>query len=393
MTMWQSGDVTLYQGDCLEMLKTLPDGCVHCVVTSPPYWAMRNYGVPGQLGLEPTIKEYVANLVAVFQEVRRVLRDDGTLWLNMGDCYSGSWGAMSHTPGSKNADRMGYQSKPANATIAGLKPKQLVGMPWRVAFALQADGWYLRRDIIWHKLNPMPESVTDRPTTAHEYIFLLSKSERYFYDAEAVREPQTGNAHSRGNGITPKSAPTGGPIRANTSFHAATAGLVVIPGGRNKRSVWSIACEGFHGDHFAVFPQKLVDPCILAGTSAHGCCPYCGAPWVRVIERTTEPRRGMRGSRFDAGKTARRDGGNRTQPGERYETRAIGWRPSCKCNAGKPVPCTVLDPFGGSGTTAVVAVKHGRRAILIELNPEYCGMAQKRIAAAQAQLRLPLVPG
>jgi DNA modification methylase len=226
----------ILHGNCRQVLPTLPPESVQCCVTSPPYWGLRDYGVDGQLGLEPTPDEYVANMVAVFSEVARVLRDDGTLWLNLGDSYaSGSKG--SGGPNEKQDSNAGsyYDIRKFNH---GLKPKDLCGIPWRVAFALQADGWYLRSDIIWHKPNPMPESVTDRPTKAHEYLFLLSKQERYFYDAEAIREDK-----SRHGG-----------------------GQLGSPDFRNKRTVWTIPSQPYSEAHFATFPEDLVKPCILAGS-------------------------------------------------------------------------------------------------------------------------------
>ena len=240
-----------------------------------------------------------------------------------------------------------------------MKPKDLVGIPWRVAFALQADGWYLRQDIIWHKPNPMPESVTDRPTRSHEYLFLLAKSAKYHYDQAAGA-----NVSPSGN---------------------ALCNSVMVTATRNRRSVWTIATQRFPEAHFATFPEKLVEPCILAGTSEKGCCPACGAPWTRTLERTEDIDESARGSRFDAGKTGSRDGGGRTQKGERYRTISTGWQAGCACDAGDPVPCLVLDPFSGAGTTGVVCVKTGRRYVGIELNPEYVAMSERRIRRAQAQ--------
>ncbi len=269
-------------GDCIESMRGLPDQSVHTCVTSPPYFGLRDYGHDGQIGLEPTPDEFVTKLVEVFREVRRVLRNDGTLWLNLGDSYARQGGREStqgrHWDG-READP-GAMHSTRHASDIGLKPKDLIGIPWRVAFALQADGWYLRQDIIWHKPNPMPESVTDRCTKAHEYIFLLSKSQRYYFDLEAMKEKATGSA------------------LANEK--------------RNRRSVWTVTTKPFKGAHFATFPPDLIEPCIKAG------CPEGG---------------------------------------------------------------TVLDPFGGSGTTGLVAQTWGRKFILCELNSEYAQMAQNRIAA------------
>lgn len=272
----------ILQGDCRAMLATLPDASVQTCVTSPPYWGLRDYGVDGQLGLEQTPAEYVDNMVAVFREVRRVLRDDGTLWLNLGDSYARSGGSQ----GGGNREMLHMEGKQRRMTAipsgSGLKPKDLVGIPWLVAFALRADGWFLRMDVIWHKTNPMPESVTDRPTKAHEYVFLMSKSERYYYDADAIKEPVSGTAHGRGHGVHPKSAPAGSGIKANSSFSAAVKGLVDE---RNKRSVWTVATESFSGAHFATFPTALIAPCLLAGAPVGGVVldPFNGAGTTGVV--------------------------------------------------------------------------------------------------------------
>lgn len=328
--------IRVIQGDALEVLATLPDESVHCVVTSPPYWGLRDYGVDGQIGLEVTPEVFVEALVGVLREVRRVLRADGTLWLNLGDTYIGG-----RNGGIGGNTKLGSQRNHLAASQAwhahggkthrrcpGFKPKDLVGIPWRVALALHADGWWLRSDIVWSKPSPMPESVSDRPTRSHEYVFLLARSHRYYYDAAAIVEPVTGGAHPRGHGINPKARlgakdqereasgektsvrfgrGAGWRSKQNPSFSAAVRELVET---RNRRSVWTIAQEPFSQAHFATFPTKLVEPCILAG------CPPDG---------------------------------------------------------------TVLDPFAGAGTTGLVADRLGRDAILIELNPEYCEMARRRI--------------
>lgn len=617
--------LTILQGDAMEQLKTLPDESVHCCVTSPPYWGLRNYiddDAPEkrfELGLEKTPEEYLAKMVAVFHEVKRVLRKDGTLWLNEGDAYAsgGRGGGMDGERGEKQRSNEGALLGPKKAP-PGLKPKDLCGMPWRLAFALQADGWYLRSDIIWHKPNPMPESVTDRPTKSHEYIFLLSKSANYFYDAEAVKEPavydgQPGNGRIFGSVNKSDGVP---------QDHRRGREWEGQQGGRNKRSVWTVpsfaysdygydfskadyvdrhgiprkwspdcpvheqdgqlrqvnratvscgeqqhdqidhsertahhhvlaqpssvyptdncktnshegnpscghqknkiesktsgeidaverekssrkrdiqpksdpskmdcsdhtyehsaishnigTCKNSHDDlgvsvdkddgeplsrkhrkepclpaqdenispnkseelslsfasplpvsrtahiessktcnkdkclctisqvsHFATFPPDLIKPCILAGTSARGCCAKCGAPWERVVEdsenyaafKDSERKRkngGMRSSELEtAGLT--RGSSNKSVTAERKTT---GWRPTCQCQRYLPsnaamlcaptyapydtVPCTVLDPFGGSGTSGMVALELGRKAILIELKPEYIELARRR---------------
>ena len=304
---WTSPDGrhVIYCGDALAVLATLPDCSVQCCVTSPPYWGLRDYGVAGQLGLESTPAEYVEKMVAVFREVRRVLRDDGTLWLNLGDSYNSIGGTVG---GGKNVEARkgtlrGWQD--------GLKPKDLVGIPWRVAFALQADGWYLRSDIIWAKPNPMPESVTDRPTKSHEYLFLLTKSQRYYYDAAAIAEALTGNKHERT--LNPNDSYGKNPNGLGNGELSVTAFGAPNPY-RNRRSVWTVNTQPYPEAHFATFPEKLVEPCILAGT----------------------------------------------KPGD-----------------------LVLDPFAGSGTVGVVARKHGRRFVGVELNPVYMGMAWSRLAGTQ----------
>lgn len=297
----------ILHGDALEVLRTLPDGIVHTCVTSPPYWGLRDYGVEGQIGLEPTPEEYVERLVEVFREVRRVLRDDGTLWLNLGDCYAGAGdrrGGIGNEHGQRN------EHKPPDKEI-GLKPKDLIGIPWRVAFALQADGWYLRSDIIWHKPNAMPESVKDRPTKAHEYIFLLAKSERYYYDADAIREPYAENSLSRYKYQYRSDVPSSKATK-NPAIGARAGKINPNPKGRNKRTVWSVSTKPFKGAHFATFPPDLIEPCILAG------CPEGGI---------------------------------------------------------------VLDPFFGAGTTGLVALRHNRNFLGIELNADYIELAKQRLEA------------
>jgi len=370
---------TLYQGDALEILRRLPSSSVHTCVTSPPYWGLRDYGVEGQIGLEETPEEYVEKLVAIFREVRRVLRDDGTLWLNLGDSYASKpCGGIGH-----NA-KVGTTKKAIQKSAgipAGLKPKDLVGIPWRVAFALQADGWYLRRDIIWHKPNAMPESVKDRPTTAHEYIFLMSKSPVYYYDADAIREPYSPESLPRvmrGRSEKHKWS-DGGP--GNQSIAKSLEKACSNPKGRNKRSVWTVSTKPFKGAHFAVFPPDLIEPCILAG-SPEKACPHCGAPWERVTERKTINKEGWGPSKknhreYLGEETIFKNGYGRAGNPIVY---TIGWKPTCQCEnndgSGRGI---VLDPFFGSGTTGLVAQKHGRQWIGVELNPEYIRIAEERL--------------
>jgi DNA modification methylase len=318
------GNATLYLGDCIESMRTMPDASVHTCVTSPPYFGLRDYGHDGQIGLEQTPDEYVAKMVDVFREVRRVLRDDGTLWLNLGDTYAADRGGTTppaQTVAGGVGGRGGQKERRGQAegynptrgcTRYGLKHKDLIGIPWRVAFALQAGGWYLRQDIIWHKPNPMPESVRDRCTKAHEYIFLLSKSPRYYFDAEAIKEPAI-YAPGKTKEVERKKGYYGGKWAAPSDGSRNDGAFKAIRETRNRRDVWTVATRPYKGAHFATFPPDLIKPCILAG------CPEGG---------------------------------------------------------------TVLDPFGGAGTTGLVATQAGRNAVLCEINPEYVEMARARIAAA-----------
>lgn len=348
----------LLHGDCRDVLRTLADGSVHCCITSPPYWVLRSYLPAGhpdkarEIGSEPTVHEWVRTMVEVFREVRRVLRPDGTLWLNLGDSYATGAGRVGAHPGGGKDGERARECAPATPLnrmpMPGFKPKDLIGQPWRVAFALQEDGWWLRQELIWAKRNPMPESVTDRFTKAHEQVFLLSKSERYWFDLAAVQEAASEGTHARyaqnggkapqgaawGFGDAPRTAAelsehkqaTGyrkgegvgrrtdaekrnrGRVKTNASFDEAMA---VIPTTRNPRSVRWLASEPFRGAHFATYPSSLIEPFVLAG------CPEGG---------------------------------------------------------------TILDPFGGSGTTGLVADRHGRNAILIDIDERNLPMARERIA-------------
>jgi DNA modification methylase len=434
------GDVKLFHGDAAEVLAQLPAASVQTCVTSPPYWGLRDYGtgewaggsdecdhvraaaqtknlaasvhstrggakkvadtpdllfadvcgrcgarrVDAQLGLEPSPRLYVRRLVAVFREVRRVLRDDGTLWLNLGDSYtSGLEGGRND--GGRSIPRSGQGGKSGTkASVVprdqrtkpkwqhGLKPKDLVGIPWRVAFALQEDGWYLRSDIIWSKPNPMPESVTDRPTKAHEYLFMLSKRPKYYWDADAIREPA--EPWNSANGFNAE-----GQARRNIEGRIG-ARVDQVQTGRNARSVWAIATQPTAEAHFATMPEELARRCILAGTSEAGECSVCAAPWMRQVERTRyEPPGAADGERFV---DASRGDKTRKLSGAAYnaQVRVTGesWAASCACDA-PTRPQTVLDPFAGSGTTALVARHHARHAIGIDLSAEYLAIAARRL--------------
>lgn len=453
------------------MLKTLEANSVHCIVTSPPYWGLRDYGLEplvwggqadcrhkwdgdivlhqrgrvgsrstleggsqrpesddekqsvnlgafcskcgawkGQLGMEPLhdclawarseppcSSCYVCHLRTIFAEVKRVIHPSGVMFLNLGDSYAGSWG--NYAPGGikgiqreqteygKRWERAAYSDTkflPPTAKAPGLKPKDMVGIPWRVALALQADGWWLRSDIIWAKGisfcasysgSVMPESVKDRPTKAHEYVFLFAKSQKYFYDTYAVREKLASPHSSNG---------------AQHGTIAQDASGQLYSFGRNLRSVWTINPEPFPGSHFAIFPTGLVNACIRLGTSERGVCPRCLSPWVRIVERTLRSKTmkdgeweeeaaemGLVGPDGRGGR--RRIGLDKKAPEEKSPVwRTIGWRPACDCNAGKPVPATVLEPFLGSGTTLLVAERLGRKGVGIELNESYVRMALER---------------
>lgn len=374
--------VDIIQGNCLDVLSKLPDGHFQTCVTSPPYFGLRDYGAEGQIGREASPEEFVDALVEVFRGVRRVLRDDGTLWLNLGDSYARTGGTELKPSATARAGNTRNTMK-ANAdrrskVPSGLKDKDLIGIPWRVAFALQADGWWLRSAIVWEKPNPMPESVTDRPTSAYEMVFLMSKSDRYFYDATAIREPHSPDSVARAarNRSASHKWADGGPGNQTLAHDMAQA---LHPDGRNARNVWRIATQPFSGAHFATMPPELAERCIKAGTSERGCCASCGAPFRRVLG--------------DAVKTGGRSAGNgfvrpeRESMGGRgdetvWEPTArptIGWEPTCRCSPSEPVPCSVLDPFGGAGTTGLVANRLRRNVTLIELNRAYAEMADRRI--------------
>lgn len=361
----------VHHADALAWLRGAPSNWLNAVVTSPPYYGLRDYSALGQLGLEDTPEQYVARLVAVFREIRRVLRDDGVVWLNLGDSYANDdkWGGST---GGKHVDALhGDTSVGRGRKTTGLAPKNLIGIPWRVAFALQDDGWILRSDVIWHKPNPMPESVTDRPTKAHEYVFLLTKSERYFYDADAVREP-----HARlwdetnGGNLQPV-----GSHKANGAFRERGGAYPLPnPAGRNRRTVWTVPTEPKPFAHFAMFPQALVEPMVLAGCPAQ-VCSACGAPYERVVER--EPMEIRPSGRADMmgeyGRTC--TSGTMTKP---PVLRTLGFEPTCSC-AADTRPGIVFDPFMGSGTTALVAQRLGRHYIGTDINREYVELARTRL--------------
>lgn len=431
--------VQIIHGNALAI--PLADQSVHTVVTSPPYWGLRDYGVEGQLGLEPTFDEYLGNMLKVFAEVHRVLRDDGTLWLNMGDGYAGSGkgpsnsakqrsngGALQMNHGRNTAQFAGGQAQTKWQPVPPtMKPKDLIGQPWALAFALRAAGWYLRSDIIWAKPAPMPESVSDRPTKAHEYLFLLTKRPNYFFDQAAWLEPASFNTNERvaraamehksapdekKNGIRPrmprdaareaqglktaerfghgpgfrKLAEEGSGAKNNTSFDEAMA---IMPNKRNRRTVWTVGSQPTPEAHFATFPEALVEPCLLAGCPSK-CCPVCGQGWEPIEEKSggstgkghwtdksVADERGARQTR--EGKAASMDG--------TYRRELKGYAPGCTCKIQNSelsiqhCPGIAFDPFGGSGTVCAVANRMGRRGIMLELNEKYIEIARRRIFA------------
>lgn len=425
--------ITTLIGDALEQLRTLPDESIHCCVTSPPYWGLRDYSrcecviqrggasdkmqgsglgpmspdprnernpkpscpichgtglIEGvrehQLGLEGTLGEWLEKLVIVFREVRRILRNDGTLWLNVGDSYASDFASNGISFRRDRANLI----KGCGRDYGNLRPKNLIGQPWHLAFALQADGWYLRSDIIWAKPNPMPESVFDRPTKAHEYIFLLSRSPRYFYDQEAIREGQSPNTHKRAArdklaSMGFKMTEPGQRNRNNSSFQSYMQDLLP-QAGRNSRTVWEIPTQPYPEAHFATFPEELPRRCIKAGTSEKGCCSKCGSPWERIVEKEylnpVKRRQEHQGDWVGTSKSKKPGNINSGDYPTGLIPRTIGWQSTCSCNV-KVVPCVVLDPFAGSGTTGWVARSLGRKAILVELNPQYGKLLTERSRA------------
>lgn len=401
----------IIEGDAIGVLSMLDEGSAHCIVTSPPYYGLRDYKVDGQIGMEKTPEEYVARLVAVFREARRVLRDDGTFWLNIGDSYSGSGrGPTGHNGIGNQTERQGFDSQGA-IVPDGLKPKDLIGIPWMLAFALRADGWYLRSDIPWIKRNSMPSSVKDRPSSSIEHVFLLSKSKKYYYDYVATMQPssESYNNDKRPRGIirqcvnenskypdegqfkkqdnTGNNTYTGFNARYESNgiglrymrdsdmFFRTWQGLLHNEDGEPMTMI--VNPRGYKGAHFACFPVQLVEPMILASTSEKGVCPMCGAPWVRDTEKVdTGISYGQHNQHIQAvggvGATSCFNNGSI----KKIDT--TGWHPTCSCNL-DPIPATVLDPFAGSAATGVACQWHNRNFIGIELNPDYIKLGEKRL--------------
>lgn len=451
-THYKDDYAMILRGDVLDCLRSLPGDSVHCCVTSPPYWGLRDYGtgtwsggspecnhavnqnpersaltstlggskrnvgnalsvfkggtcprcgarrVDQQLGSEALHdcagwatgdkcgQCFVCHMVAVFAEVYRVLRPDGTVWLNIGDSYNGSGGSGGDYAAGGLKDG---QPRFAGRNVPSLKPKDLALVPERLALALQAAGWYVRSQIVWAKKAPMPEGVRDRPVQAWEPIWLLAKSRKYFYDAEAIRE-----AHSDPNVVDGQFQGSGGVNRADWEPHTQgwnETGLKMEnrrynPNGRNSRNVWLLGPEPYPQAHFATFPREIPRRAIKAGTSERGCCPNCGKSWVRITEPTEEYAQHLGAGYHDHGNDGEAGQMQAKRPGFKSvsaERVTVGWRQACRCKLAEPVPCTVLDPFLGSGTSGEVANALGRYAIGCDLKAEYLDLALRRMRPAK----------
>jgi DNA modification methylase len=328
--------------DTFEYMKQIPDGFVDCAITSPPYWRLRDYKIEGQFGLEKTPDDYVRTMVRVFREVKRVLKDTGTFWLNIGDSYS---------------------------------DKDLIGIPWKVAFALKEDGWYLRQDIIWHKPNCIPESVKDRCTKAHEYVFLFSKSKDYYFDPDAIKEDSVRDWSTAGGSILNRTGRLGLSGRNEDSTESKTyshdEGLY-----KNKRSVWSVPTKPFTEAHFATFPEDLIEPMVKSATSEKGVCKRCGKPWVRNIKAEPVDKEDRKGVHL-VGDGEGACGSTYNIPHQKAKREFLGWIPTCECVVDVK-PAVVFDPFCGCGTACLVAKKLGRDYIGCDINQKYIDIANGR---------------
>ena len=349
-------------GDCIEVMKQMPDECVQCVVCSPPYLQQRDYQVEGQIGLEDSVDEYINKLVEVFREVRRILRKDGILWVNIANCYATT---VSGSVGNSGIDRQmgdvytrlhnrqyGHGARKERIRkeklLRDYKPKDLIPLAWLLGIALRKDGWWLRSDVIWEKPNPVPEQMLDRPTKSHEYVLQLAKSSQCFYDGVAVMEDSVDPESYKGRSFRGRKAVyEAGVVPGISGVSNRSESIRKYPK-RCRRDVWVIPVQGYK-NFYAAFPERLPELCILAGTSEKGCCLKCGAPWERVIEHSIEG------------------------------IKTVGWQPTCSCGIEDTLGCVVLDPFMGSGTTGVPALKLGRRFIGIDLNREYVKMAFERL--------------
>lgn len=382
----------LLQADARKI--PLADKSVHCVVTSPPYFNLRDYEVAGQIGLEETPQAYVDVMAAIFKEVWRVLRDDGVVFLNVGDTYQNGKG-KAHGTDPKNVHARSLGLRPVDGRIPGLKNKDLIGIPWTLAFRLRDEGWHLRSDCIWSKPNPMRESVTDRPTKSHEYLFLLSKKPRYYYDRFALREKRKTSSFFRGNVDPGQLQGTKEHKGGNSQFRDAGTRAWGDSGGANKLSVWTVPTHPLKDAHFATMPVKLAMPCIQAGTSEKGCCPKCGSQWTRVVKKERVPTRPGVESKVYATAPLHPDSphlahygdicGNRDPRRHVTHVQTVGWESSCTCLEAKhPVPSRVFDPFGGAMTTVLAADMLGRIGIATELKPGYIEIGRRRLERPHA---------
>jgi DNA modification methylase len=338
----------LVEGNCKDVLKTFPSNTFQCCVTSPPYWQLRDYFVDGQLGHEETPEQYVDNLVSIAKEIKRVLRKDSVFWLNIGD---------------------GYNKKPFKHPE--IKQKDLIGIPWAVAFALRKDGWYLRQDVVWKKENPIPDGAKDRPTRSHEYIFQLTKSKKYFYDYYAVLEESSSERSKTTIGF--------GSRKQKGTYRQDQERIYVDYGTRNKRDVWSVPVASSGKGHFAVYSPKLIDPCVKSSVSKKGCCPKCRSPWKRILEK----QKVLREKNKELKEMEEKDvfeGTNTLLSQKEYiwEINEKGWEPTCKCNIKDTTPCLVLDPFNGSGTSALVSFMNEADYVGIDINDEYLEVTRER---------------
>lgn len=398
--------VQLYTGDALRVLRTLPDDSIHSIITSPPYWNLRDYGVPGHIGMEPTWAEHLDNLMAVLNEAKRVLRPDGNMWLNYGDSHVTRVRGRSKLATENSLQKTNKGSVRTGSSIPGLKRKDLMFLPERLAMALQDHGWWVRENIIWKKTNPMPESTEDRPANCYEDLFICSKRSRYFYDNMAVRTPVKDSTKERAKrargkqyqvpGVkahhgkefqkkTNRSDKQRGHSRRHAGFNDRWDQMSKdeqCENGASLKNVWEIAASCYKGAHFATFPPALVERCMLLGTSEKGCCADCGKPWKRIT---------VDSPKYERQKALLRETSKRGSKGKLVnvafsggtslvvEKITVGWLPTCKCENPTTKPCVILDPFAGAGTTGLVANRLGRDAVLIELNPAYVTMARERI--------------
>jgi len=385
--------ISFLQGDVFDKLKELDDNSIDCVVTSPPYWGLRDYGVPGQLGLEPTYQEHIKNIVELFRAMKPKLKDSATIWLNYGDSYAATVNGTKVKDMKKNLqknriknkgktngvyDDRGFIDKPFSTIQGSLKPKDLVMIPNRIAIALQDDGWWIRSEIIWHKPNPMPESTKDRPTQCHEKIWLITKSKKYYYDSDAIKE-STKHPKAKANWTSKQRIERAKSLDRKPVGNEINGKKYNGQSFKNKRNVWTITTKPCKEAHFATFPKDLIEPCIKAGCPEK-VCSKCGKPQIKEIyrEKNWQHKKSEKHTDKTNPKGSKNAFGQKYQKWLEENPPQITIKPSCDCDADFK-PGVVLDPFGGSGTTGIVAQQFNRTAILIELNLEYIKIAKKRI--------------